>query len=60
MSIQLTEDQIEYLHNTISSARSLLDAVHCYETEEFDSLGISLHILDGHSVEEAESLYKDG
>lgn len=60
MSITLTEEQTEFLHNTIEAARSLLDNVHCYETEEFDQLGIALHVVNGHDLEAAESLYKDG
>lgn len=59
MSHVLSEDQIDYLSRTIESTRSLLDAVHCYECDEFDDLGVCLHILNGHTLEEAEKLYKD-
>ena len=59
MSLNLTEDQIAYLQSTLRETRTLLDNVHCYDTEEFQQLGVALHILDGHSVEVSESLNQD-
>ncbi|EQA7786831.1 hypothetical protein ACX818_001425 [Acinetobacter baumannii] len=55
----LTDDQLEYLYNTIENTRSLLDNVHCYDTEENDALGVCLNILNGQTVEEAERNYKE-
>ncbi|ADG59930.1 hypothetical protein Acj9p030 [Acinetobacter phage Acj9] len=53
MSITLNQDQVDFIGNILLDARSLLDNVHCYETEEYERLGIAINVLSGQSVEEA-------
>lgn len=57
--VVLTQEQIEYIQQTLKSTRDLLDNVHCYETPQFDACKIAIRILDGYTVEEAKELCKN-
>ncbi|AFL47597.1 hypothetical protein ZZ1p0032 [Acinetobacter phage ZZ1] len=59
MSIHLNEEQLEFLHVTIEHARSLLDAVHAYDSEEYANLGVCLNVLQGQEVSDAREAYEE-
>ena len=37
--VKVNKEDFEYLLEWASEARSLLDAVHCYDTPQYDNLG---------------------
>jgi hypothetical protein len=53
MAFTLTDDAAEFVANTISNASSLLDNVHCYDTEEAWQLDVAGDLMRGLSLEEA-------
>lgn len=57
MSNQLTfsPEQIDYVQTVLANARSLLDNVHCYDTQEHHDCAIAIDILSGMTIEEAEA-----
>lgn len=57
--ITLNDTEHDFLVNVVDAARSLLDNVHCYETDEFNDLKIAEHILCGYSLKEAQAI-EDG
>lgn len=59
MSIHLNEEQTEFLHTTIEHARSLLDATHNYDSDEYHQLGVALKVLNGQEVDEARDDYEE-
>ncbi|CAL1777054.1 hypothetical protein BRC2024_PQPTKSFJ_CDS_0007 [Tegunavirus sp. BRC001] len=59
MSLTLTQEQVDFLAISIGNARSLMDAVHAYDSEEYHALGVANNILDGFSVQEAKEVYKE-
>jgi hypothetical protein len=57
--VTLGPEEAEYVSDTLSNARSLLDNVHCYDTDEFRQLSICMSIMRGHSLEDAIKEYND-
>lgn len=53
MALHLNDEAESFIYSAIESARSLLDNVHCYETEEFEDLTIALRLMEGYGLEEA-------
>lgn len=42
----LTGYQLDHIQETLRDARSLLDAVHCYESETFELVGETIEYID--------------
>ena len=59
MAFTLGPEESEYIADTLSNARSLLDSVHCYDTDEYRRLSICMSIMRGNSLEDAISEYND-
>ncbi len=55
MLIAIDTKDVEFISTTIETTRSLLDAVHCYDYEEFYNLKKCLRILNGETLEEIEA-----
>lgn len=55
----LNKEQVEFLREYVQNVKELLDAVHCYETEEFRKAAVAQAILNGASLEQAQSEYED-
>lgn len=51
--VTFTQDQIDFVSNVLSNCRSLFDAVHCYDTEEYNDCAVAIDILSGFTIEEA-------
>lgn len=57
--VTLGPEEAEYISDTLSSTHSLLDNVHCYDTDEFRQLSICMSIMRGNSLEDAIKEYDD-
>lgn len=57
--VTLSQDSTNYLVTLLSDLRSLLDNVHCYETEEFKKIPVAQALLRGETYEEALNYSED-
>ena len=57
--VTLGPEEAEYISETLSNTQSLLDNVHCYDTDEFRQLSICMSIMRGNSLEDAIKEYDD-
>lgn len=53
MALVLGPEEQEYLEESIQNAISLLDNVHCYDTDEIRQLRICSSLMRGFSLEDA-------
>ena len=50
--VKVNKEDLEYLLEWASEARSLLDDVHCYDTPQYDNLGEALDKLIYEDIEQ--------